>query len=286
MTIPRRIEIRQDSAGSPRSQGRFFTGESVSHVAITGMKRAIAAAAHQAGEGHIPSALSILDLIWVLYDQVMDFAAPNDQSVASDRFVLSKGHGSLALYAVLAEKGFFPRDELAHFCTYDGRLGGHPDCNKVPGVEASTGSLGHGLPMALGMALGLRIQGSPRRVFCLIGDGEANEGTIWESALLASQHWLGNLRCIVDFNHSTDRALDLGDLSQKFQSFGWDTATIDGHDHQQIRIALNRPDSGRPLAIVAQTVKGKGVPVMESNPAWHHRSPTAPELEQMLESLQ
>lgn len=254
--------------------------------AIQRLKRSILAAAHAAGEGHIPSALSILDVVWVLYDKVMHLTGDLGAPSSNDRFVLSKGHGSLALYVVLAEKGYFPAEELTRFCRYDGILGGHPDCNKVSGVEASTGSLGHGLPMAVGMALGYRIQRSKGRLFCLIGDGEANEGTIWESALLGAHHKLSNLCCIIDYNHSTDRALHLGQLAEKFRCFGWAAKEVDGHDHAAIEVALRWAPPDRPLAVIANTIKGKGVPSMENNPAWHHRTPSAAEMQKMLDELQ
>jgi len=249
------------------------------------MKRQIVKAAHSAREGHVASAFSILDIMWVLYDRVMkiDPSRPND--LRSDRFILSKGHASLALYAVLAEKGFFPSDNFYTFCKYNSILGGHPDCRKVPGVEASTGSLGHGFPIALGVALGSKIRHFENRIFCLIGDGECNEGTIWESALLAAHHQLSNLCCIVDYNHSTDRALDLGDLAGKFKSFGWDVLTISGHDHEEIFRALNHRPNNQPLVIVAETIKGRGVKRMENQPAWHHRAPNDEELESILEEL-
>lgn len=238
-----------------------------------------------AGEGHIASAFSILDILWVLYDRVLRFDPGNPKSDGRDRFVLSKGHGSLALYAVLAEKGFFPRSDLARAATFDSALGGHPDDHQVPGVEASTGSLGHGLPMGIGMALGMRIGKIDRRVIVLVGDGECNEGAIWESALLAAHHRLSNLTCIVDYNHSTDRALLVGDIAAKFAAFGWAAATINGHDHDAICGAVARTEPDRPMAIVAETVKGLGCKRMENDPAWHHRAPTPEELPGILEEL-
>lgn len=252
---------------------------------IKKMKLQIVLASKSAGEGHVPSAFSILDLLWVLYDQVMKFDANRPNELAMDRFVLSKGHASLALYAVLAEKGFFSPENLDTFCKYDSKLGGHPDCNKVQGIEASTGSLGHGFPMAVGIALGSKIRQFENRIFCLIGDGECNEGTIWESALLAAHHQLSNLCCIVDYNHSTDRALELGDLAGKFMSFGWDVLTINGHDHEEIYRALTHRHQHRPLVIIAETTKGHGVRRMENEPAWHHRSPNAEELKGIIEEL-
>lgn len=252
---------------------------------IKRMKRQIASASHLANEGHVPSAYSVLDLLWVLYDRVMKINpnCPNDLTM--DRFVLSKGHASLALYAVLAEKGFFPPENFGTFCKYNSNLGGHPDSTKIPGVEASTGSLGHGFPMAIGIAMGSRIRRFRNRIFCLIGDGECNEGTVWESALLAAHHQLSNLCCIVDYNHSTDRALELGNLARKFKSFDWDVLTISGHNHKQIYHALSHLHKSRPLMVIAETIKGCGVKCMENQPAWHHRAPNDEELKNILKEL-
>ncbi|MFZ4776056.1 MAG: transketolase [Terrimicrobiaceae bacterium] len=251
---------------------------------IQSLKRQIVLATVAAGEGHIASAFSILDILWVLYGVLrIDPADPRNEG--RDRFILSKGHGSLALYAVLAKKGFFPIAQLEHFGEFNSPLGGHPDCNKVPGVEASTGSLGHGFPMAVGMALGLRIKKSSMRIYCLIGDGEANEGSVWEAAMLANHHKLGNLTCILDYNHSGDRALCLGDLRQKFTAFGWESCEIDGHDHHQILMALNVTGGEAPRMIIANTIKGKGCQEMENNPAWHHKAPSPVELSTLLAQL-
>jgi transketolase len=251
---------------------------------LTGLRRRILEAAAASGEGHVPSAFSILDILWVLYDRVLGVSSADPAAPGRDRFVLSKGHASLALYAVLAEKGFFPRHWLDRFGRYDSPLGGHPDRSKVPGVEASTGSLGHGFPIAVGMAMGLAIRRTPARVFCLIGDGEANEGSVWEAAALGAHHRLSNLCCIVDYNHSTDRALAMGDIGAKFSAFGWSVQEVDGHDHASLHRALGaRPDG--PSAIVANTVKGHGCPPMEHQPAWHHRSPTAAELPDLIAAL-
>lgn len=252
-------------------------------LTINRLRRTILQVSAAAGEGHVPSSLSILDLLWVLYSKVLKGQGTADES--RDRFVLSKGHASLALYAVLAEKGYFPPEELKSFCQYSSRLGGHPDCRKVPGVEASTGSLGHGFPMAVGMAMGAKIRRLDTKVYCIVGDGECNEGSVWEGALLAAHHRLDNLCCIVDQNHSSDRALTLGNLGEKFKSFGWKTTMIDGHDLAQIDAALNDPHPDQPLAVIAETIKGKGIGAMENNPAWHHRTPTSQELQEFLEVL-
>ena len=247
------------------------------------LKQEIIKAGAAACEGHLPSALSILDILWVLYDRVLNVTPLTVADHDRDRFFLSKGHASIGLYAVLAKKGFIPFEKLPTFCGFTSSLGGHPDRNKVPGVEASTGSLGHGFPMAVGAALGLKVAKSPAKVFALIGDGEANEGTVWESALLAAHHKLDNLTLVVDYNHSTDRALLVGDLAAKFKAFDWDMSAIDGHDHEAIFSALSNRPKGKPLAVIATTVKGHGIKSMEHNPEWHHKAPKPEELAQLLE---
>lgn len=251
------------------------------------LRETIVRSASLSKEGHIPSALSILDILWVLYDKILNLNSSNLDNPDRDRFILSKGHASLGLYAVLAKKGFISAKELNNFCTYDSFLGGHPDRNKVPGVEASTGSLGHGFPIGVGIALGLKIKKSPARVFVLVGDGESNEGTIWEGAMLAAHHNLTNLCCIVDYNHSTDRALLVGDLSLKFKAFGWDTVVVNGHDQKRLEEIFKEDfkNNKRPLAIIAETIKGYGVKSMENNPAWHHRSPNQEELATILKEF-
>ena len=201
-------------------------------------------------EKHNASAHSTLDVLWVLYDRVMRYDPRNPRSEERDRFVLSKGHGPVAYYAILADKGFFPVAELKKFRQWDGILGAHPDRNQVPGVETSTGSLGHGLPMAVGMALALRLKQSERRIYVLIGDGESNEGSIWEAILLAGHRHLSNLTCIAINNHSS--SIEFGDLATKFAAFGWAATTINGRDHDQIYNALTHVDNDRPIAIIAE----------------------------------
>jgi transketolase len=201
-------------------------------------------------EKHDESAHSTLDVLWVLYDRILRYDPKNPRSEERDRFVLSKGHGPEALYAILVDKGFFHASALKTFMGWESILGSHPDRNQVPGVEASTGSLGHGLSMAVGMALALRIKKSDRRVFALIGDGECNEGSIWEAILLAGNRKLSNLTCIAINNHSS--SLELGDLAAKFASFGWAATTINSRDHEQIYESLSSTDSTRPMAVVAE----------------------------------
>lgn len=201
-------------------------------------------------EKHDPSAYSTLDVLWVLYSRILRFDPTDPRRDDRDRFIVSKGHGPLALYAVLAAKGFFPADELSRFMTWTGILGGHPDRNQVPGIEVSTGSLGHGFPMAVGVALALRAKGSDRRTFVLIGDGEANEGSVWETVLLAGSLELPNLTCILVNNHSSTRPL--GDVAAKFAAFGWGAATVNGRDHDALETALTAPDPARPTVVVAE----------------------------------
>ncbi len=253
--------------------------------AIRRMKRKIIEMSVNAGEGHIPSALSIFDIIWVLYNRILRINPSNPKDPNRDRFILSKGHGALALYVILADKKFFPETELSTLAKYGSLLGGHPDCNKVPGVEASTGSLGHGLPIGVGMALGMKLQKNYRRVFILVGDAECNEGSIWEAVLLAAHHRLSNVTCIVDHNHSTDRSLSLGNLEAKFTSFGWKTFLVNGHNHDALYDIMTQTAIDQPIAIIAETIKGYGCSQMENNPAWHHRIPTNDELPGILEEL-
>ena len=204
-------------------------------------------------EKHDVSTHSTLDVLWVLYDRVMRYDPRNPRSEERDRFIMSKGHGPVSLYTILAAKGSFPPSALSSFGRWDGFLGGHPDRNQVPGVEASTGSLGHGLSMAIGVALGLQAKGSDRRVFVLVGDGECNEGSIWEALLLAGNRQLTNLTCIVINNHSSNA--NLGDLTTKFAAFNWQATTIDGRDHDQIYAALSQTALERPTAIIADIKK-------------------------------
>jgi len=252
---------------------------------IQQLKKYILQACFNSKEGHIPSAFSILDILYVLYNSILKVDPVNPHYLSRDRFFLSKGHASLGLYAILADRGFFAIEELDSFGKFSSMLGGHPDCNKIPGVEASTGSLGHGLPIATGVAMALKIQDNDASVYVIVGDGECNEGTIWETALLAANHNLNNLTCIVDYNHSNDRALLLGDLSEKFKSFGWNTLEVDGHNHDDLIKNFNLKHQNKPTAIIANTIKGKGIKVMENNPAWHHKTPTELELQEMLQEL-
>jgi len=199
---------------------------------------------------HDPSAYSTMAVLSVLYDRILRYDATNPQSEDRDRFIMSKGHGPLTLYAKLAQKGFFPASALKGFLQWDGILGGHPDRNKVPGVEASTGSLGHGFPMAIGVALALKAKRIDRRVYVLIGDGESNEGSVWEAVLLVGNLGLSNLTAILINNCSSTR--DLGDIAAKFRAFGWQAETVDGRDEAAIEKVLSSPANDRPSLLVAE----------------------------------
>jgi transketolase len=248
----------------------------------------------EAGQrGHVGAAFSLVEILRVLYDDVLKYDAHNPRWTARDRFVLSKGHGCLALYVLLAEKGFIPEGELGKFCRSDGLLGGHPE-HHIPGVEASTGSLGHGMSIALGFALNARSERAPYRTFVVIGDGESNEGSIWEAALSAGKHRLSNFVVLTDYNKHqsygpTAEVQNLEPLAEKWRAFGFAAVDVNGHDVAALREVLTRVplDPSRPSAIVCHTVKGKGIPFAENNMAWHHQNKvTAQDVERLLAALE
>jgi transketolase len=235
--------------------------------------------------GHIGSSLSPIEILRVLYDDVLRHRPNQPNWPERDRCILSKGHGCLALYALLADKGYFPTDLLATFCRKGSILGGHPEHGKVPGVEASTGALGHGLSIGVGMALAARMQKRDSRVFVVMGDGEINEGSVWEAAMSASKHKLSNLVAIVDYNKiqsagTTAQIQELEPLTDKWRAFGFATADVDGHDVAKLRERFARVplDVEKPTAIVCHTVKGKGIPFAEHDPEWHHKSQVSRDL--------
>jgi len=244
--------------------------------------------------GHVGSAFSVVEILRVLYDDVLRYDPRNPRWEHRDRCILSKGHGCLALYVLLAEKGFFAEEELWKFCRSDGILGGHPEYGKVPGVEASTGSLGHGLPIGVGMALRAKHDGASHRVFVVLGDGECNEGSVWEAALCAGKHRLDNLMVMVDYNKqqsyaSTYEVLDLEPLADKWRAFGFAVEEVDGHCVDGLRAALNRApfQAGQPNALICHTTKGKGGGVTEANLTWHHKSRvTDDDVRMLLEALE
>lgn len=231
------------------------------------------------GRGHIGSTLSLIEILRVLYDDVLRVRPAEPAWEARDRCILSKGHGGVALYAILADKGFFPEMHLETFCRQPSILGGHPERDKVPGVEASTGALGHGLPIGVGMALGLRIKKSDARVFVIMGDGEINEGAVWEAAMNAAKHRLSSLTALIDYNKlqsygPTDEVQPLEPLVDKWKAFGFAVAEVDGHDVGALRrVFADLPlRADWPSAIICHTVKGKGVPAAEGVADWHHKN--------------
>lgn len=246
---------------------------------------------NRANASHIGSCLSMADILAVLYGKIMRFDPARPDWAERDRFILSKGHGCAALYAVLAESGFFPAAWLETYYQNGAHLAGHATHKGVPGVEVSTGSLGHGLSLGAGMALAAKRDGRPHRVFCIVSDGECDEGSTWEAALFAPHHRLGNLTVIVDYNkiQSLGRVaevLDLEPLAAKWSAFGWATSELDGHDLDALETALERNDPERPQCIVAHTVKGKGVSFMEDKLQWHYSAPKGEELAKALAEVE
>ena len=239
--------------------------------------------------GHIGSTMSLMEILRVLYDDVLRYRSQEPHWPGRDRLVLSKGHGCVALYALLADKAFFPLDILDTFCRRDSILGGHPEAGKVPGVEASTGSLGHGLAYGIGMALAARMQDRDNRVFVIMGDGETNEGSVWEGALSAGKHGLSNLTVIIDYNKIqsagfTRDVQTLEPIVDKWRAFNFAVAEADGHDVPALQAVFGSVPlaKDKPTAVICHTVKGKGIPVAENNPDWHHKAKLT---EEMLDQL-
>ncbi len=252
------------------------------------LRRKIVDLVYQGRDGHIPSAFSIVDILQTLYTSYLRFDANDPESEERDYFILSKGHGCVALYIVLAEHGFIESSDLESFCRPGGILGEHPDALVIPGVEASTGSLGHGLPLAVGIALALKIRGMNNRVWVLVGDGECHEGTIWEAANVAANLELGNLCVVVDWNGSAAQLMPKDDLPAKWRAFGWSSTVIDGHSRDDLCSAFDGVEfalPGTPTAIIARTVKGKGVPMIEGHGPWHHRIPSPAEYKAIMGAL-
>lgn len=247
---------------------------------------------YAAQAAHLASSLSCIDILVAAYWHVLAVDPQRHNDPLRDRFILSKGHAAAALYATLATKGYFPVLELESYCRDGGRLAEHPPANQLPGVEAATGSLGHGLPIGCGMALSGRIKGETFRVYALLSDGENNEGSVWEAAMFAAAHKLDNVCVIVDYNKwqataRSNETLMLAPLCEKWAAFGWDAREIDGHDVGALAEAMqNVPNgSGKPVALIAHTIKGKGVSFMEDDNNWHYRAPTADEVAQARKEL-
>ncbi len=232
-----------------------------------------------ARRGHVGSAFSIIEVLRVLYDDVLRVDPSNPGWADRDRFILSKGHGCLALYVMLERKGFFSHDVLNTFCEADSILGGHPQYGKIPGIEASTGSLGHGLSIGVGIALSAVMDKKDFRTFVLLGDGECNEGTVWEAAMSASKYKLSRLTAIVDYNKmqcysSTFEVQDLEPFADKWRSFGFHVEETDGHDISSLKKVLSAAPihDEKPSVLISHSIKGKGISMIENNASWHHKS--------------
>jgi transketolase len=257
------------------------------------IRRASLRMVHHARMGHPGGDLSCADILAVLYFRVLQLRPESPRDPNRDRFVLSKGHASAALYATLAERGFFPEEELATYLQPLSQLNGHPDRNKLPGVEANTGPLGHGLPIAVGMAIAAKLDGAAWRTFVLTGDGELQEGSNWEAIMSAAHIGLDNLTVIVDRNglqqgDATERTVALEPLAERWRAFGWGVIEVDGHDVDAlVRVFADLPAvAGRPSCVIARTNKGRGVSFIEDRVEWHHRVPTDAELTAALSELE
>ncbi len=253
------------------------------------LRRRVVTTIGEAGLGHVGGDFSVADILAVLFADVLRVDPADPSWPDRDRFVMSKGHAAVSLYAVLAMRGFIDEDELSTFAQPLSRLSGHPNRVKVPGVETNTGPLGHGFPVAVGMAIGAGLAGADWRTFVIVGDGELQEGSNWEAAMLAGHRGLSNLVLIVDRNHlqqgaRTEDTNGLNPLDDKFRAFGWEVAEVDGHDVEALREALTASHA-RPLVVIARTVKGKGVSFMEDIAAWHHKVPSPEQVTAALEEL-
>lgn len=246
------------------------------------------------GRGHIGSTMSLIEILRVLYDNILQYDSKNPKWEHRDRCILSKGHGCIAQYVLLADKGFFDSSHLDTFCKFDSILGGHPEANKIPGIEASTGSLGHGLSVGLGIALASRMKKRSNKVFVIMGDGEINEGSVWEAAMAIGKHQLDNLVAMVDYNKiqsagPTKEIQDLEPLADKWRSFNFEVVEVNGHDINALQDVLQKVplQKNKPTAIICHTVKGKGIHFAEHNANWHHKAKLTPEtIQEMYAALE
>lgn len=279
------MTVAKRAAARPEDVGERPTPDDLRRLSAEARKL-IVQAIHHAGAGHLGGPMSATDLLIALYFDAMAVDPTRPDWTERDRFILSKGHSSIALYTVLAMRGYFPIDELLTFDAAHSRLQGHPDMHALPGLEMSTGSLGQGLSPGAGMALAARMRGLPFRTWVMLGDGEIQEGQIWEAAFMAARFQLDNLTAIIDYNGLPQfgwpesggftRDVPIDDPGGKFRAFGWHVIECDGHDHGSIRAAFDaaKAVSGQPTCIVAHTIKGKGISYMEGDYLWHAKVPT------------
>ena len=254
------------------------------------VRRDIVGMIDRAQLGHIGGDLSVTDILVTLFGAVLDVDPEHPDRPDRDRFILSKGHCAGALYATLARCGFFAREELSTFMSPLSMLNGHPDRKKVPGVETNTGPLGHGFPVGVGCALAARLRGASWRTVVVLGDGEMQEGSNWEAAMTAAHYELGSMTAVVDRNRlqqgaGTEETKRLEPLGDKWSSFGWEVRDVDGHDHAELLDAFTPSATGKPVAVIANTTKGKGVSFIENRVEWHHKVPDAEQVQAAMEEL-
>ena len=256
------------------------------------IRTGIIKAVHNAGSGHPGGSLSAADIVTALYFKEMKIDPKSPKMEGRDKFILSKGHAAPAQYAALAERGYFPKEDILQLRKLGSAFQGHPNMEKVPGIEMSTGSLGQGFSVAGGMAMAGKLDQSPGRVYVLLGDGEIQEGLVWEAAMSAAHYKLDNLVAILDWNGlqidgKNEDVMTVTPVDEKFRAFGWNVVVIDGHDFEQIFDAFDnaRACKGKPTAIIAKTVKGKGVSFMEGQAGWHGKAPNEEQTQQAIEEL-
>lgn len=283
--VERWSETRDRIGGASDAERDELLGERASWT-----RRSVVRMINAARAGHIGGDFSVTDILTVLFNSVLRIDPARPDWDDRDRFILSKGHCAAALYSTLAWAGFFTPDALSTFMAPLSELNGHPNRRKVPGVETNTGPLGHGLPVGVGAALGARLAGGPERVFVVLGDGEMQEGSNWEALMSASHYKLDNLFITIDRNRlqqgaRTEDTNGLDPLPERLASFGWEVREIDGHDYAALIDAYRPSETGKPVAVVANTIKGKGVSFIEDRVEWHHKVPTAEQVELALEEL-
>ena len=284
-TVKQYATLRREIAEGT-SQARLATLREMSAA----VRRDIVVMIDRAQLGHIGGDLSVTDILVTLFGAVLNVDPEHPDRPDRDRFILSKGHCAGALYATLARCGFFPREDLATFMAPLSMLNGHPDRKKVPGVETNTGPLGHGFPVAVGCALAAQLRAASWRTIVVLGDGEMQEGSNWEAAMTAAHYELSSMVAVVDRNRlqqgaRTEETKRLEPFADKWTSFGWEVREVDGHDHSALLDALGPSSTGRPVAVIANTIKGKGVSFIEDRVEWHHKVPTAEQVEAAIQEL-